>query len=101
MLGAWLASPGRTTEEAILDAAKCTPAVAFRVWVLRRAATVRLVALWQEGALKLRQVERIALACPFDEEAQLDEASAASPLARVRVVGYRAKPSSGGNNREG
>jgi hypothetical protein len=89
VLGAWHASLGERpaqSEEDIRARARCSPAVALRVYVLRRAGSMVLVSLWLEGVLTLRQVERIALAAPFDEERQADEARATSPLARVRLT---------------
>jgi hypothetical protein len=88
VLGAWHASLGDVpaqTEDEIRNRAGCSPAAALRVYVLRRAGSMTLVSLWLDGCLTLRQVERIALSCPFDEERQADEARAASPIARARL----------------
>lgn len=88
VLGAWHASVGEApaqTEDAIRARAGCSPAIALRVYVLRRAGSLTLVSLWLDGVLTLRQVERIALAAPFDEERQADEARASSPIARARL----------------
>lgn len=83
--GAWYASVGACVEVEIRERAHCSPAVALRVYLLRRGGTMPVLDLWLEGALTLRQAERVILTAPFDEGAQLDEARATSPLARARA----------------
>lgn len=80
--GAWHASIGATTEEEIRARANCSRAVAFRIACLRRAGTLRPLGLWLKGVLTLRQMERIVTTAPFDEEAQVEEATHASTEAR-------------------
>ncbi len=72
--GAWHASPGATTEEAIKLAAQCRPPVAFRIALLRRAGSLRLLTLWLDGVITLRQTERICIGAPFNEADQLERA---------------------------
>jgi hypothetical protein len=83
---AWVASRGEplaAREADIRARARCSPTTALHVWLLQRAACPVLVVLWLDRALTLRQALRIALAVPFDEEAQRAEASATSPTARA------------------
>ncbi len=46
---------------------------------------MRAIALWLEGALTLRQLERIVTGAPFDEDRQLEEARATSATARAML----------------
>jgi len=64
ILGAFHASSGARTQEAIRARVRCSAAIAFRVEVFRRAASVALETAWLEGALTFRQAERIALLWP-------------------------------------
>ncbi len=86
--GAWFASlgsPPAQTEDEIRARAGCAPAVAYRVACLRRAGAMRAIALWLEGALTLRQLERIVTGAPFDEDRQLEEARMTSATARAML----------------
>jgi hypothetical protein len=79
-----VASAGASTEEEIASRTGCGAALAFRAWVIRRAASGELLSYWADGLLTLRQVERIALADPFDPDAQRDAAADCSAVIRVR-----------------
>ena len=90
MRGVWLGSMrAGVDEEAIARDAACTPADAFRVAVLRRAACPTLVELWLRGDLSVRQLGRIVvldapLLEPHDEREQL-ELAAHYPAAARRL----------------
>lgn len=74
---AHLASMSAATDEAkIAQASLCSPAVAFRVAMIRRVASPMLLHLWTSDALTYRQLARICLIDaplfePQDEEEQL------------------------------
>lgn len=85
ILGIWHRSKGTPIEggeEAVRSATGCTAADAFRVVQLRRAAVPSVQALWETGALTLRQAERIATTDPFNSRAQ-KEAARVYPEARA------------------
>ena len=83
--GAWCASVGANGEEEIRSRSLCAPAVAYRVACLRRGGALRTLTLWLEGALTLRQVERIVSGAPFDEERQVRDAALASLAVRASL----------------
>lgn len=88
MRGAWLASQGKpvaTVAQEIRERAGCSHATAWRVEVLRRGASMRCAQLWLDGGLTLRQLERIVMMMPFDEDAQLTDAAITNPVARAML----------------
>ena len=84
--GAWHASIGATSEEEIRKRSACAAPIAYRIASLRRAGGLRPITLWLEGALTLRQLERIVTTAPFDEASQLDGARHASATARALLA---------------
>jgi hypothetical protein len=66
---AFFASAGARAQDGIAARARCTAAIAFRVEVFRRAASLALETAWTEGAVTFRQAERIALLWPAVDEA--------------------------------
>ena len=81
--GAWAASIGLASEEAIVAASHCSRATAFRVATLRRGGGLRTLSAFLEGALSLRQVERLVTGSPYDDDEQATEAAHMSRVARA------------------
>jgi hypothetical protein len=81
--GAWAASIGLLNEDQILAASHCSRATAFRVAMLRRGGGLRTLGAWLEGALSLRQIERLVTGSPYDDAEQVTEAKHMSRTARA------------------
>lgn len=78
--------PADATMHELREQARCTEAVAFRVWVIRRAADSSLITWWLEDRLTLSRLWACIGFAPLDGDAQKREAAACSD--QVRAV-YR------------
>lgn len=88
MRGVWHASVRAGTDERAIEAAAlCTPSDAFRIAMVRRAASPALASLWLAGELSFRQLARIVLVdapalTEEDEREQLELAARHVPRLR-------------------
>lgn len=86
--GAWRAaagSPAGASPATLVKERALTPALALQVWLLREAASVGLLALWEGRDLTTVRTLRIVVAHPYDEAAQLRAAAECDAIARAKL----------------